>query len=135
MRTPTKSSSVAKLLFILALIYSLVLLGLSLGNISDLPSLEIANADKLYHTIAYFGLVLLWFMYFFMRKANARFQIKSLLLVCFCALVFGIFIELLQLTVTTYRNWDYYDMLANFIGILLAFLVLFPLRKKLEKLK
>lgn len=132
---PIKSSSVAKLLLILAVAYSLALLGLSLGNISDLPSLEIANADKLYHTLAYFGLVLLWFMYFFARKANDRFQLKSLLFVCLCALVFGIFIELLQLTLTTYRSWDYYDILANFCGILLAFLVLYPLRKKLEKLK
>jgi VanZ family protein len=126
---------VAKLLLFLAVLYSIALLGLSLGNISDLPQLDITNADKLYHATAYFGLVLLWFLYFFMRKANDRFRLKSLLFVCVCALFFGIFIELLQRTLTTNRSWDYFDMLANLCGIALAFLVLFPLRKKLEKLK
>lgn len=133
MPRPTKNSLVVKLLFSLAVLYTAVLLWLSLGDISDLPQLEISNADKLYHGIAYFGLVSLWFLYFFTKAKS--FQIKTLLILSGCALVFGMFIELMQLTLTTNRSFDYWDMTANFCGIAFAFLLLIMSRGKLEKLK
>lgn len=133
MPRPTKNLLVVKLLFSLAVLYTAALLWLSLGDISDLPQLEITNADKLYHAIAYFGLVFLWFLYFFSKAKS--FKLKTLLILSGCSLVFGIFIELLQLTLTANRNWDYWDMMANFCGIVLAFLLLMVSRKKLEKLK
>ncbi|HET8810045.1 MAG TPA: VanZ family protein [Flavobacteriaceae bacterium] len=122
-------------LFFLALAYSLALVVLSLMNLRELPDFELANVDKIYHTIAYFGLVTLWQLWYFFNSRSFKFQTQSLFIVCFLAILFGIFIEVLQGTFTVYRTWDLLDMLANLSGVVLAAICLILTRNTLEKLK
>ncbi|XGA85186.1 VanZ family protein [Polaribacter sejongensis] len=44
---------------------------------------------------------------------------------------FGIIIEVLQQTLTTYRTGDYKDAIANTVGILLGFIIFNLILKKI----
>ncbi|WP_255362812.1 VanZ family protein [Tenacibaculum sp. MAR_2009_124] len=81
----------------------------------DTPPVNVKHIDKLEHITAYFFLTLFWLLAF-RKKSNAF----IVLLLCF---FYGIIIEVLQATLTTYRSGDYYDIIANVIGVFLAFTV------------
>ena len=86
---------------------------LSLIRIGKQP-VAIANIDKIEHTIAYFALTFSWLLA--LPKNN-----KQVYFITFCCLIYGIIIEALQASITTYRTGDYYDIIANSVGILIAF--------------
>lgn len=86
---------------------------LSLLKLGKQP-ISFSNIDKIEHGIAYFVLTLFWLV-----AASKRIRILLIVLVCF---VYGIIIEVLQGTLTDYRAAEYYDILANTIGILIAFI-------------
>ena len=132
---PTKKLLVRKILFILAMTYSLALVALSLANLNNLPGFEFKNIDKIYHAVAYFGLTGLWQLWNFANDRSKKFRTAPLFLVCSCAIAFGIFIEVLQGTLTAYRTWDLSDMLANIVGVLIAAICLVLMKNTLEKLK
>lgn len=85
-----------------------MILYLSLAKIQG-PKLEINNADKLYHSVAYFFLTVAWLFAF----AKSTSQIYWITLGC---ILFGIVIEGLQVVVTNYRSGDFLDILANTVG-------------------
>ena len=74
-------------------------------------------------------------MYYFSRKAWLSVQIRSLGIICLLIIAFGIFIEILQDSLTTYRTIDSLDMLANSLGVLIAFSLIFALKTQLKKVK
>ena len=92
---------------------------LSLDSFSEI-NMPIDNFDKVFHSLAYFFLALSWF--FAVEKSHSIFKYK--IVVVFFVLIFGIIIEVLQSSLTTYRTADYYDIMANSFGILIA-MVLF----------
>lgn len=110
-------------LIFFAIAITLVILYLSLMKMPN-TGVEIKHLDKGYHCIAYFVLTLTWLLSFY-KKSN-----KKYLIVFFC-IILGIIIEVLQDTITVYRTADYFDVLANSVGVLFA-LVIFNifLRKK-----
>ncbi|WP_304036440.1 VanZ family protein [Mesonia mobilis] len=124
-----------KLALLLSVVYTLVILVLSLINLKDIPAPKFEHSDKYMHTIAYFGLTLIWYMYYFSRKAWLSVQIRSLGIICLLIIAFGIFIEILQDSLTTYRTIDSLDMLANSLGVLIAFSLIFALKTQLKKVK
>lgn len=125
----------AKLLFFLpALAYTLLVLYLSLINLADTPIKELGMSDKMMHTGAYFGLGLLWSFFAVFNYKNDRFLTK-LTVVFFACLAFGIFIEVLQKTLTSYRQLDFFDVLANGLGLLIAVLVVWFTKDFLIRLK
>ena len=82
---------------------------------SDTAVLDIRHFDKVYHGLAYFFLTFFWLLAF--RKKSNNFPI---LLCCF---FYGIIIEVLQSSLTTFRSGEYFDIVANTVGVLLAFAV------------
>ncbi|MBE9490310.1 MAG: VanZ family protein [Bacteroidetes bacterium] len=104
-----------KTLLTLAICYTLVLAVLSLVNIKSLPKLGSNFDDKIFHVFAYTVLVLLW--YFTLHSLKTAKPI--LIAVCF-SIVYGIIIEVLQGQLTTVRNLDVLDILANCIGVAIA---------------
>ena len=95
---------------------------------SDIPSVSIPNLDKLAHAFFHFVFTTLWFL-FFKKQVKKKNQIKLLGGAVFFSLFFGIGIELLQSRITTTRNGDFFDVLANFLGALLAFILVFVNKK------
>jgi VanZ family protein len=101
-----------KTLLFTSLLYTVALTTLSLLSSNDLPEIEAEYADKIFHTIAYALLSLLWYLTIKSYKiAKAWFIVASL------AVIYGIIIEVIQGTLTEARTLDVYDILANCIGV------------------
>ncbi len=104
----------------IAYLITIAILYLSLAKLPS-TTVKISNADKIYHSIAYFALTLSW-LYAFASKKN------SVLWISISCIVFGIIIELLQALITNYRSGDFFDVLANTLGTfaaIIAFVLIF----------
>lgn len=117
-----------------AVFYTALILYLSLINLADTPVKDLGMSDKLMHGGAYFGLGLLWMFYgFFAFEERGLF--KRILVISAISIAFGIFIEVLQDTLTSYRQLDLYDILANSIGVVFAGVLVWSVRNFLIRLK
>ena len=83
------------------------------------------HADKLEHAVAYAVFFWLWASVFRWIEVT-----HSLLKAAFCALGFGIILELCQLYLTITRSFDPLDMIANACGIGVSFLLMQTTTKK-----
>jgi len=108
--------------FIIAIGITLCIAYLSLIKTPKLV-LVYSASDKIHHIIAYFTLTICWLFSFF-KKPSLKYSI-----VVFC-LLFGIIIEVMQQSLTSYRTGDYKDVLANIIGIVLGLIVFNLVLKK-----
>ncbi len=114
-------SAIKFLLLPAAIVLSFLILVLSLIKTDGMPKIEVKQADKYFHGIAYFFLTAAWmFAFYFQLKYR---KVKSYLVLLVCIIIFGTIIEVLQMTVTDYRSFDVYDILANSIGAMLFFVV------------
>ena len=111
-----------------AVFITLLIAFLSLVSLDGVAKINISNSDKIGHTIAYFTLSLSWF-YVFKKQPRKR------ILAFFLLIIYGIVLEVLQGTLTTYRTADFYDFIANTIGILLAVFVFYLWYKYTRDLK
>jgi len=108
------------------LVYCIALTSGSLGNVSSIPKLGSSFDDKIYHFLAY--AVLTFVLYNFILTTFVK---SKILLSASIAIIYGIIIEALQSILTDFRTPDYYDVLANTIGVVIA-LVLIRLKNKLK---
>ncbi len=99
----------------IAVAFSIFIFVLSLIPLKSNLLGSVENSDKILHTTAYTILSLSWFFYF--KPFNST-QKKGLIVLGL--FIYGIIIEILQSTLTTYRTGSFYDVLANSIGILIA---------------
>jgi VanZ family protein len=107
--------------FFLAIFWTILITTLSLITIERVPSFAITlqHKDKVVHFVFYFVFVIAWNLSL-MQKIK-KFKVKVLSI----AIVYGIVIEVLQYVLTENRTADFFDVLANSLGAILAF-VLFP---------
>ena len=110
-------------IFLIAIIITLSLVILSLIKVPAY-NVGVTHLDKWQHCFAYFVLSLSWLIAFYKKK-------KKLLVVA-CCILLGVIIEISQSTLTSYRTGDYYDVIANSLGVLLGLLVFNMLSKKIE---
>jgi VanZ family protein len=69
------------------------------------------------HAAAYFGLGLLWSLQVLSTHQKRRI-FRKIVIVSAISIAFGIFIEVLQHALTSYRSLDLYDIVANSFGVL-----------------
>jgi VanZ family protein len=119
-----------KTYFSIASLWTILVTYLCLVSFSNLPSLGIGNADKYVHFTFHFIFTLLWFLYFNVKKVEQK---KSLIVVFFASLFFGIAIEIAQTLFTTTRKGDVLDVLANTSGAIIAVLVLVLYNKYIKR--
>lgn len=110
-------------ILIIAIIVTVSILYLSLMRMPKY-NIAISHIDKWQHCIAYFTLSISWLLTFYKQS-------KKYLVVISCIL-FGIIIEILQQTITSYRTGDYLDIIANSVGVLLGLLFFTVFFKKNE---
>lgn len=104
--------------FVLAVIFSILILVLSLANLQGMPSLgTYQHSDKVKHTIAYSILSFFWVTSCYFGKI----KIKSLYVILII-LIYGIIIEVLQTSFTSYRTGDLLDILANSLGVFIGYI-------------
>lgn len=105
---------------ILAIGFSVLIMVLSLAKISYVPNIgEFDNADKVKHLIAYTVLSFFWLLSCQLGKINIKFLNLILIII-----IYGVIIEVLQSSLTTYRTGDLLDVLANSTGVILGYLIL-----------
>lgn len=100
---------------------ALATLALTLGsllklNLEQVPKLLFRHSDKVLHFTAYFVLAISWF-FAFTHKIN----LKNKLIISILVVGYGILMEFLQGFATTYREPDFYDFIANALGVFMAF--------------
>lgn len=87
------------------------------------------------HATAYLLLVIIWKLYFVLKNNDLSNYRANLLKIAGFAVLFGMLIEVLQGTLTSYRTPDWFDILANSTGIVLAVLLLLAVKKPIWSLK
>lgn len=122
-----------KVSLVLAVSVTLFIAYFSLIPTPNLPSIEMKQADKLYHFIAYFFLSIAWFGYFYFFRKIQQSQTFNFILVAL--VLFGIVVEVLQKTLTDYRTFDWWDILSNSVGIGIVYLLFKYNKTKLGKLR
>lgn len=110
-----------KLLLLASSSYTILLTVLSLLP-HVVPDGVPANSDKVFHAIAHIIFTILWYAtlqsYF---KFTSK---KAIKIAVISAITFGIIIEVLQHTLTQYREADIKDVLANTLGAFIAVLII-----------
>lgn len=124
----TKLTLKAKIYLFIASGYSLLILILSLVNLNKVEIVKLEASDKVYHTVCYALMSFLWCYYAKLKLKKLKINFTLVLILSIST--FGTIIEVLQLTLTNYRAFDWWDVLANFIGIILG-IVLFKLSQKI----
>jgi len=114
-------------LFLFLAIFVTIIIGwgslITIGN--TIPS-DINISDKAIHLTAYLILTLCWLI-----ACKNEFKILNInVYVIFLIFCYGIIIEVLQATVTTNRQFEIKDIVANTIGIALGFTVFKVLSQK-----
>ena len=106
--------------FVIAITLTILIAILSLISISGFnfgfKLNEVNNSDKLGHLIAYFTLSCSWF---FALKFHDR-SFKEKIIIVTLLITYGIILEGLQESMTTYRKGDFYDVMANSTGVFIA---------------
>ncbi len=109
-----------------------ILITISVVVISIVPtdsiqvSVKTKGTDKIAHVLMYFILTFFWLLTFNLSFKKRNFN--TLLLITIA--IFGMFIEILQETITESREFDWYDGLANTLGVLIAFVFFNILHRK-----
>ncbi len=118
------------LFFWIALCWSGVVVFFCLTPSNDIPSVNFPNLDKLVHAFFHFVFTILWFLVF-KKQVRKKNQYQLLIVALTFSILFGITIEILQERLTTSRSADFFDVLANIVGAVLALCFVF-LSKKLK---
>lgn len=106
-------------------------IAITLGSLLSLKGIEQPKVhffDKFVHVGGYFVLNLSWLLAFQTKIKT----LKPAILISCLVFVYGIVIEVLQAVLTNYRQADFYDMLANLLGISIALFIFMLVFKKTE---
>ena len=108
--------------FVITILYSIALTVVCLIDLNSVIEVKISFGDKIFHSLSYVVLTVLWYYTFYYNlKFNKG---KALIYAVVISIIFGIVIEVLQGTVTTYRSSDIIDVYANSLGAILAAVVI-----------
>ncbi len=114
---------------ILVLFYILTVIYGSLFNLNNVTVINIKFYDKTIHFLTYFVLCLLVFISLSIYKFSCSLQLSIVF-----SIIFGVTIEFLQMKLTTNRNFDSFDILANLVGVLLMSIFIQKNKKSLLKI-
>jgi VanZ family protein len=76
--------------------------------------------DKLVHCGFFFTLVVFYSCGFISQQNNRRLSYKATIIITIVAIAFGAIIELLQLTIFTWRSGEWSDLFADTVGACMA---------------
>lgn len=108
-----------KLLFGLALGYTLLVTVALLMPITDGTKIAIPFADKIVHLIINAVLFIVWASYIFSRKPKVK-KPYTLPLLFVCIFIYGILIEVIQERLILTRGAELFDVVANVCGLILG---------------
>ncbi|HZJ36353.1 MAG TPA: VanZ family protein [Gillisia sp.] len=112
----------ARIFLLIAVVYTIIISTLSLVPLGKISVGGFNPTDKMLHGVAYFILTLLWLFYYLMKKSGILNYKWKFFNISTLVIVFGMLIEVLQGALTSYRQPDWADILANSLGVLVGFL-------------
>lgn len=121
---PIKKLLERNALFI-AIIFTILVALVSLVSLKDVHLIKTHNSDKFGHFLVYFILGLCWLNV--VNKRPHKIIINYIIIITLIS--YGIILEVLQDILTTYRQADLYDIVANSAGVIFA-VILFNKMKK-----
>ncbi len=130
-----------KIIYIIAVFYTIALTAGSLMRPVHIIDDPMTNLDKLLHAGAYFGLTALWIFWMLFKRSSKTKTTSSKKLwqivgiIGLIAVLYGVLMEVLQGTLTTYRTPDAWDILANTTGSVLALVACLVYINKSKMLK
>lgn len=124
-----------RIFLLIAVVYTLIITTLSLVPLGRISVGAFNPTDKMLHGVAYFILTFLWIFYYMMKKSGIRNYKWEFFNISGLVIVFGMLIEVLQGALTSYRQPDWADILANSIGVLIAFLFCVVFLNFLKRIK
>ncbi|WP_442265071.1 VanZ family protein [Tenacibaculum sp. ZS6-P6] len=107
----------------IAIFLTLIVVYLSLANLKGKLIIYFNYIDKIHHTLAYFFLTISWLSVFIGKQRK-----NQIVLLC---IAFGILMEFLQSNLTNYRLFEYLDIVANTVGVLIGLLFFNRIEKNL----
>ncbi len=121
-----------KNLLVFALLYTVFITIAFLSPTSNKSLINfIIPIDKLIHFIIYLLLSIFWFSFLNLNKVN-RLSNKTILLVLFVFVIYGIIIEGLQENLTATRKADIMDVFANIIGSITGVIVFLKVKNRIK---
>lgn len=105
--------------FYIALFLTVLITVGSLISTKNGIDVKVHYFDKIIHMSAYFLLALSWLL----GSVKKTEKLKYAITVAFSVVFYGIIIEVLQSAITSGRQADIYDVVANLIGVFGALLV------------
>ena len=119
-------------LTILWALFIFIMCSVSFGGISNSP-MFFPGFDKLVHCGLFFVLVVFWSNGIIRQQNIKHLSYKSAAVILVWCLVYGGVIEILQLTVFTWRSGEWDDLFADTVGIFMAIFSIFITAKALSK--
>lgn len=122
-----KSLLEPKKLLVAAILYTIVVtIAFLIPSIEEKP-IDIKNFDKALHVFIYVMLAFLWLLYF-----RNRLNPKIWCYILATIFLYGIIIEVLQSSITTSRQADIFDVIANSFGMFIGVILFFTISKKIS---
>jgi VanZ family protein len=113
-----------------AMLWSVVVLVLTLIPGEVVPDVDIVNIDKVVHFFI-FGVLMIATAYGLLKTAAVKgYPAKPVLIATLYSISFGIAIEFIQRFVPG-RSFSVFDMIANTIGVGIGYLVVMFVRKRM----
>ena len=110
----------------LAVIWAVLIAVLSLVSLNSISKeINISSNDKFFHFVFYVILTVLLLLY----KRKTKYNLLIILFV----IIYGIIIEILQALLTTNREADIYDAIANSLGAITGLVFLRIVKNKKNK--
>lgn len=101
---------------LIAVFFTIFITIISLVSFKGIPHIKVSNSDKFGHFLAYLLLSLSWLY----ALKDLPLKKNNIYIIVFLLISYGIIIEVLQGILTTYRQADFYDIIANSAGVFFA---------------
>src|SRR5690606_23632606 len=105
----------ARIVLIVSLLYTFLITTLSLIRLGKISVGAFSPTDKMLHAGAYFVLASCWFFYLLFSKPDNYGFKRGFSIISVIVILFGMLIEVLQGTLTSHRQPDWGDVVANSI--------------------
>lgn len=102
----------------IAIVLLVAIMYVSLLPKIELPKTSIFQADKIAHLGMYFILSIVLHKGFFNIKSK-----KAIVIACILSFLYGFIVEILQYSLTSTRMFDVFDIFANGMGAIFAYLI------------
>ncbi len=117
-----------KSVVVIAVLFHIVITALMLMPSAEIGYIDISQLDKLIHAGIYVCLFILWASVTIKREASK----PSIFWVAIALFIYGIVIEVLQEKWIVTRTFDFWDIVANSVGIVIGYIVFHQLTTRLN---